>query len=585
MRKNNRDQTAELEEKYWIDNVYQGDNLPELTWKVFAVGTILCLLLISSNIYMGLKTGITMGGSLIAALLAFVLIKAFKGSFSTLENNNAQTMASASASLGIMVSTIPALIMLGYEFSGFSLFIWILFIHIMGVLFSIPLRMQFVVIEKLTFPSGTACAETIKAMHAHMEQAVKKARVLGITGLISGVITWFRDGIPVIIPMITGFPGKIWGYSLGSLTLGINWSPMLFGVGFLVGPRIGISLLLGAIVGWGILAPLLANAHIIEGIAYPHVRNWTMWSAIALMVTSAILSLILKGNTILRAFKSMKRTKLGDVKKIDISFNLWLILFLTTAAIIAIVMQLLFHIPIWLTVIAIIFAYLFSIVAVRTYGETDINPVGAMGYGTQIIFGGLAPGNMMTNVMAAGITASGANQSADMMQDYKTGYLLGATPKKQTISQLAGVFIGSIAAVPIFYAVIGAYGLASEVLPAPSAVTWVGMAKFLSSGFSALPAYTEFGILCGILFGIILTLLENSPYRKITPSPFGIGIALFLPAFFSIVIFLGSIVRFILERKFKTWMESYSISLASGLILGDAVIGVFISILKVLGVF
>ncbi|MEJ2634797.1 MAG: OPT/YSL family transporter, partial [Calditrichia bacterium] len=512
------------EEKFWLDNVYQGDTLSELTYKVFAVGTVLSLLLISSNIYMGLKTGITMGGSLIGALLAFVMVKAFRGSFSILENNNAQTMASASASLGIMVSTIPALIMLGYEFSRFELFIWILFIHIMGVLFTIPLRMQFVVIEKLTFPSGTACAETIRAMHAHVEDAVKKARVLGITGLISGIITWFRDGIPAIIPMISGFPGKIWGYSLARLTLGVNWSPMLFGVGFLVGPRIGTSLLLGAIIGWGILAPFLANAHIIEGIAYPQVRNWTMWSAIALMVTSAILSLILKAGTIFRAFRSMKRSKLGDLRKIDISFNMWLVLFLLTASIIAIVMQLQFHIPVWLTVLAIIFAYMFSIVAVRTYGETDINPVGAMGYGTQIIYGGLAPGNMMTNVMAAGITASGANQSADMMQDYKTGYLLGATPKKQTIAQLAGVFIGSIAAVPIFYAVIGAYGLASDVLPAPSAVTWVGMAEFLSSGFSALPSYAELGILCGILLGIILTTMENSKYAKITPSPFGIGI-------------------------------------------------------------
>ena len=107
------------EEQEWLKNVYQGEKMPELTLKVFIVGTVIGLLLISSNIYLGLKTGLTQGGSVIAAIIAFALIKSFKGELSVLENNNAQTMASAAGSLGIMVSTIPALILLGYEFSGF----------------------------------------------------------------------------------------------------------------------------------------------------------------------------------------------------------------------------------------------------------------------------------------------------------------------------------------------------------------------------------------------------------------------------------------------------------------------------------
>ncbi len=574
----------EKEEEEWFENIYSGNKMVELTAKVFIVGAVLSVLLIASNIYIGLKIGITQGGSLIAAVLGFAIVKSFSKSLTILENNNIQTMASAGASIGIMVSAIPAMIMLGYSFTWLQLLIWIFLANILGVLFAIPLRKQFVVIEKLTFPSGTACASTIQAMHAKQGKAAKQAKWLGITGLLSALFTWFRDGVPSIIPAMSMLPGKVGTYSLAQLNMGINWSPMLFGVGFLVGPRIGISLLLGSIIGWVVLGPFLAGAHIIEGVGYRAVRNWTMWSAIALMVFSGITSLLLKGGTILRAFKSMRQVKLGESSNLEISFNVWMFSFFISVVLISIIMQMVFNIPFWMTILAVIISYLFSIVAVRTYGETDINPVGAMGYATQIIYGGISPGSTLTNVMAAGIAASGANQSADMMQDFKTGYILGATPKKQSYAQVAGLVIGTIAAVPIFYAIINAYGLASQNLPAPSAVTWKGMADFLSKGFNALPQYAYTGIICGAALGILLSVMENTKIKKFTPSPFGIGIAMFLPGFFSVSIFLGSVIKFILEKIFPGWMESYSISVASGGIVGESLLGVIIAILMVTGV-
>jgi uncharacterized oligopeptide transporter (OPT) family protein len=192
---------------------------------------------------------------------------------------------------------------------------------------------------------------------------------------------------------------------------------------------------------------------------------------------------------------------------------------------------------------------------------------------------------MITNVMAAGITAAGANQSADMMQDMKTGYLLGATPRKQTYVQFIGSAIGAVVAVPVFLAITGAYGLATETLPAPSAVTWSGMAKLLSQGFSVLPPHTFIGVLCGAFLGILLTILGNTKIRKFIPSPIGLGIAMIVPAFFSISIFLGSMIRFVLEKKLSRWMETYHISIASGCIAGEGIMGVLISIFKVMGVF
>jgi len=578
-------ESIQSEEQDWLANVYQGDKLPELTGKVYIVGALLSVLLIATNIYVGLKTGLTQSGSILAALLGFAILRLFNTKSTVLENNNIQTMASAAGSIGIMVSAIPALILLGYNFSALQLFIWIILINILGVLFAVPLRKQFVVIEKLPFPSGTACAEAIKAMYAHGADAVKKTKHLLLTGLLSGLVTWFRDAVPAIIPAITNLPLTIGQYALQQIRLGLNWSPMLVGVGFLVGARIGASLLLGAIIGWVVLGPVLADAHVIEGFTMRQIRNWNMWAAIALMVSAGFTALALRGGTVLRAFRSMKQAKLQSSLGIEFSFSLWLGCVILSAIAISLVMQLLFQIPIWMTLLAVVVAYLFSILAVRAYGETDMNPVGAMGYATQMIYGAVAPGNMMTCVTTAGVTASGANQSADMMQDFKTGYLLGATPRRQTYAQLAGAAVGSVVAVPIFFALTGAYGIGTDSMPAPSAVSWSGMAQLFSKGFAALPPYTLFGIIGGLIVGILLTFFEKSKLRRFVPSPYGLGIAMIMPADFSIMIFLGAMVKVLLDKKFPRWMEEYSVSLASGLIVGESIIGVVISVLAVMGLF
>ncbi len=219
----------------------------------------------------------------------------------------------------------------------------------------------------------------------------------------------------------------------------------------------------------------------------------------------------------------------------------------------------------------------------RAYGETDINPVGTMGHSTQILYGALAPGKTLTNLMAGGLTAGCADSAADMMQDLKAGYLLGATPRKQTYAQFIGVLVGAVVAVLIFLVVTEAYGIATETIPAPAAVLWSGMAKLLAQGLSALPEYTTTGILVGVAFGILLTILENTKWGKFTPSPYGIGIAIVIPAFLSLSLFLGSMVKLLLEKTSPRWVETYSVPVASGGIAGEAIVGVLISILIVTG--
>jgi putative OPT family oligopeptide transporter len=462
---------------------------------------------------------------------------------------------------------------------------WLFLVSVVGVLFAIPLRRQYVVLEALPFPTGTACATTIRAMHAQGADAMQQARLLGLTGIVSGAITWFRDAVPAVIPAFTFFPFQLAGIPAAKLTLGVNWSPMLFGVGFLVGPRIGASLCLGGMIGSAILGPVLVSAMIIEGPGHSMITHWTMWFAIPLMVSAGFMSLLLKGKVILRALQSMRDAAGKGKMEGEFPFGVWVAGLLVAGLATAGLMDVLFAIPFWMGVLAVVLSFLLASIAVRAYGETDISPIGTMGHATQILFGGLAPGQMLTNVMTAGITAGCANTAVDMMQDLKAGHLLASTPRRQVYAQLIGVFVGAIVAVPVFNALVAAYGLGSEALPAPAAVLWSGMAKLLAQGFTSLPEYAGYAVAAGTVLGIALAALENGRWKKYVPSPMGIGIGIVVPAFFTITIFLGSLVGIGIGRLFPKWEEGPLLPVASGAIAGEAIVGVVIAALTVFAVF
>jgi uncharacterized oligopeptide transporter (OPT) family protein len=563
----------EQREQQWREQIYQGDRLPEFTAKSLGTGLFLGIVLVASNLYMGLQTGFTEGYSILAAILAFALIRGLRGNLSVLENNIAQTTASAAASIGIMVSVVPALILMDFEVSGIQIFLFLVTVSLLGVLFAIPLRKQFIVADEVPFPSGTACAAAIQAMHASGENAIRKTRALGITGIVAGLITWFRDAVPAFIPGVVFFPGR-----LGGLGAGVAMNPLLFGAGFIIGPRIGLSLLIGAVGGWMILGPILVNAELVTSVG-----SWTRWCAISMMVVAGFTSLALKWRTLADAFRSMIGARYSDSSSLEFPFNLWAWGMAGGAILVAIVMAALFGIPIWMSLLAVPISYVFAVVAVRAYGETDVNPVGTMGHSTQMAYGLLAPGRLMTNLTVGGMTAAGAEQAADMMQDFKTGYLLGGTPRKQTYAQLIGSVVGAAVAVPVFFSLTRAYGLGSERLPAIGAETWRGMAELLVEGTGNLPPYTWLGILGGALVGVGLTLLAGSRHRSFALSPMGIGMGILLPPFYSISLFLGSIIRFGVDRKAPEWSARNAMAIGSGAIAGEALLGVVISVLAAIG--
>ena len=294
------------------------------------------------------------------------------------------------------------------------------------------------------------------------------------------------------------------------------------------------------------------------------------------MVSEALTALALTWRTFIRAFKVPTTIGSGGGSQIEQIPNSWWTSGLLVGSLLTILISsTAFGIAWYLGILAIALSAILAIVAVRATGETDINPIGGMGKVTQLVYGGLAPGQIGTNLMAAAITGAGASQAADMMQDLKTGHLLGASPRKQFISQLFGICAGVIFVVPVYYIFASAYPIGSEKLPAPAAFAWKAMAELLAKGLDALPLYSGYAVAAGTLLGIILPLLRRSEKIKpYVPSGLAVGIAFIIPAYYSLVMFYGLVIWLIWKKINPEAVQKFSFSLASGLIAGEGLMGI-----------
>lgn len=568
----------------------------QLTVRAVITGCLLGIVVASMNIYFGLRTGWSIGGSLIAAILGFAVWASIHKMFHTrklgvLETNITQTAGSAAGAMTStagLLSSIPALGMLGTKLSYGELVLWAMAVGYLGVFFAVPLRNQMVVVEKLRFPTGTATAETIVSMIAEGTQAMAQASVLLKWGVVAAAFTLLAFFVPQI-----GHPPMAWVglAAVGAWGISLLISPLMTGAGLLIGPRVGSSLLAGALFSWCVLGPLAQRNGWAEGAIMSYQdgpRGWILWPGVAIMVADALTNLALSWRTILHTFhRTKKAADLGMEDEADrVPNSVWLVGLALGSCLAVFVAWKVFGIAPWMTVVAIMLSSVLASIAVRSTGETDINPTGGMGKVTQLVFGGVAPGNTTTNLMAAGITSAGASQASDMMQDLKTGRLLGASPRKQIAAQCVGILAGIPVCVGIYKLFDAAYEIGGAELPAPAAHAWRAMAELLSKGFSELPPHAPTAILCGALFGILVPVLRKNvkTVAPFLPSGLAFGIAFIVPAYYSIAMFIGSMVLIFWRRNWPRTAKAYTIAVASGLIAGEGLMGVVRAVLTLVGV-
>lgn len=488
------------------------------------------------------------------------------------------------ASAAGLLAPIPALSLMGIELPLWALFLWAIAVAFLGVMFAVPLRNQYVITEKLKFPSGLATADTIKALYASGSDALVKAKYLGYFAAIGFLYTIISNQYSVLeSPPIDQWLGSATLVALAAWGFKLYISPALFSAGFLIGPRVGISLLLGAIVGWSLAYYAKTNGwapHENHMIIFDNetgtwgAKGWILWTGVSIMVSEALTGLLLSYKTIINSFKGLSSILEKNTKQDDQSIpTKWWVGGLILASTLTIfIAYSFFNIPPYLTIISIILSFILANVAVRSVGETDINPVGGVGKVTQVVFGSLSS-SIQSNLMAAGITGGGASQAADMMQDFKTGYIFGASPKNQFKAQLWGILSGIFFAILAYYLFTEAYGIGSEKLPAPAAESWKAVALVMSKGLKVLPPVTGYGVFYGSLLGIFLAI-ANKLFPKTSqylPSGLAFGISFIVSAQYSIIMFLGTMVWLIWRYVNKESCENLAFPIACGVLAGDGI--------------
>ena len=609
--------TPEQIERDWYENVYKGagDTMPQLTWRAILMGSLLGCVMSLTNIYIGLKTGWALGVAITSCILSFAIwrglrtLGAVKTDFSILENNCMQSTASAAGYSvgGTMVSAIAAMMMLTGKSMGFwELFFYNVALAVLGIVMAVPMKRQMINIEQLRFPSGTACAETLRGLHASGMEGMLKARALGIAGALGAAVAWIRDATFTFMPwnMPASLPFgslAIRGIPLSQLTMQWDMGLVMIAAGAISGLRVGWSMMLGAAINYLILVPpAIQRGDIIAtnaaaGIGFRDITRWSLWTGASMMVVSSLVMLVLNGGAIVRAFSGLGTMFGGRREKRDEDMlaaievpNSWMLAGLVLSSVIVVYMLgTIWHVRWWMTVVAIAMTFVLALVACRATGETDTTPTGAMGKVMQLTYGVLAPANMTTNLMTASVTANAAGCSADLLTDLKSGYLLGANTRKQFIAQLAGVLPGAIVVGLAWqFLVPNADALGTDKFPAPAAQVWKAVAELLSKGVDSVPPTARVGAFVGAVCGLILPLLERAfPKAKPwIPSPTGVGLAFVMQGFNSISMFVGAVLAFAFEKARPKAAEAYTIPVASGIIAGESLMAILITVMFALGV-
>jgi uncharacterized oligopeptide transporter (OPT) family protein len=624
--------TPEEIERQWFEKIYtgRGDCQKQLTLRAVLMGGVLGMFMSISNLYTMLKLGWAFGVAITACVLSFVIwnaLRALSGGrlsqMSLLENNCMQSTASAAGySTGATIAlAFGALLLIeGTHRPWYVVAPFALFTAALGVFLAIPLKRQMVNQEQLKFPSGIAAAETLRSLYSKGAEAMKKAYALLIALAAGGLVGLLRTygalveqlrhaGRPqvwleklqglLLIPEAVNFPQWLNPIPRGQMT-GLVFEPsvLLIGAGMITGLRVSLSMLLGAALLYFVVAPQL----VVMDLTHAHLAGyvpsftpkpngdfnptrWALWGGTSIMVFSSLATVALQWRTLARSFTLFKKTERPahsaamDAIEVPVS---WLVAGLIPITLgMVIVQYLAFHLSIVLGLIVGALSFVISLVCCRATGETDTTPMSAMGKLTQLLYAALpgARGIESINLMAAGATASAGTAAADLLTDLKSGYILGANPRKQFLAQFIGIFFGTVAIVPAWYAMVP-NKQALEAFNPPNTYMWKAAADLLTQGLHMLPATAVWAIVIGALVGVALPVAGHlfpkaHPYL---PSAMGLGLSWVMVFQNSLSFAIGAVLVAVWSKLNKKGSDLYYVPIASGMIAGESLVAALIAI-------
>jgi uncharacterized oligopeptide transporter (OPT) family protein len=553
---------------------------PELTIRALATGVGLGFFLATANLYMGLKTGWWDPGSITAAILAFALFRALRGlggrPFSRLENNLSQATAACVGSIPSaagMLGALPAITQLGQACPLWLIALWGIGLGVLGMLIALTLWRRLIQQERLPFPTGLATSEVIVSMYAAGGTAIARARALVGAAVASMIAVWFRDGRPALIPSWIALPGSIAGVPLRTLTAGISLSPMMFGFGLIIGPRMALSMLTGALIAWCGLAPRFDRlTQNVEG--FGALQDLLAWPGAALMLSGALPAMLDLGRALIRGGRS-RWAGIGSARVAALVG--------ACAAFVIVLAWRLFDVSPWIGLVAITLALVLGSACARSAGETDVAPLGTMGNVTQLMLGSATRVHPVANAGAASIVAGSAALTVQTLETLKGGERLGSSPRRLMFAQFVGVVVGGVISAPIYQLFVRAYGLGTTALPAPSAKVWKSVAVLVSRGAS-LPHATKLVAAIALVVGLLLGILGRSRFSRFLPSAAAMGAGFIMPASYVITIAIGALVFALFRWRNPDATDTYSLAIGSGAAAGEAVMGLVVAILVACGI-
>ncbi|WP_085592338.1 OPT family oligopeptide transporter [Pseudomonas sp. B14(2017)] len=558
----------------------------ELSLRAVLTGVVLGILLTPSNVYAGLRIGWSFNMSIIALLVGFALWQGLAGrskgrpAWTLHESNINQTVASAAASIvsGGLVAPIPAYTLLtGHQLDPLPMMAWVFSVSFLGIWIAWYLRPALLDDHGLKFPEGMATLETLQQIYRHGHEAMMRIKVLCSAALLSGLVKWI-DGFVWAIPRWAPSP------VLERLTFTLDPSLMLVGFGGIIGIRVGLTLLFGAALAWGRLAPWLIDHALVvlapnaSGPQFAALVEWLLWPGVSLMVCATLTSLSVRLLQMPRQRPTAPLASRAAHARGRFSLAPACGLLLSIALVVAL-QALLFGIDWWMALLSIPLAICLAVVAARVVGATGIAPIGAIGKLSQLSFGLVAPGQVAINLMSANTAGGAAGQATDLMNDFKVGQAIGATPHKQLIAQCLGILIGSVAGVLVYLVLIPDPQtlLLSEQWPAPAVATWKAVAQTLMQGLGALSPELRWAIVAGSAAGVLLGALDSLLPQWVArwlPSTGALGLAFILPASISMMMGLGAVVTWLVGCRWPSVTERFAITAAAGLIAGESITGV-----------
>ena len=575
---------------------------PEITAASVIMGILLAIVFGAANAYLGLRVGMTVSASIPAAVISMAVIRVIMKKESILESNMVQTIGSAGESLAAgAIFTLPVLFLwakegLMEEPSLVEISVIALCGGVLGVLFMVPLRNALIVKEHgtLPYPEGTACADVLLAGE---EKGSSAKAVFSGMGLAAG-LKFLIDGLCVIGGAITA-PVKALKTEISAQVY-----PALVGVGYICGARISSYLFAGGILGWFVLIPAIVTFGG-DTILYPATDTianvyaqggaGAIWSSYiryigaGAVAAGGLISLMKSLPLIVRTFRDSIRSMKGSASKSKLRTEQDIDMKLIGIGIVLMVLILwiLPQVPVSLVgaVSIVVFGFFFSTVSSRMVGlvGSSNNPVSGMAIATLLIattllkMTGESGSQGMQGAIAIGaIVCIIATMAGDTSQDLKTGYILGATPKKQQIGELIGTIVSALTIGGVLILLDRAWGFGTDKIAAPQA----SLMKLIVEGVMGgnLPWALIF---IGAFIAVVVEVLGIPALT--------VAIGLYLPFELSSTIMLGGLIRHFVERKKSLANEkesdsSMGILFCSGMIAGEGLVGILLAILAIIGV-